>query len=233
MSTLYPGSIDNGTTLPNPSASSPTNNPDHASLHANANDAVKAVETKVGTGASTPTLNNLLIGTGTGTSSWSKVAPTGTIVGTTDTQTLTNKTINGGTISNATISNPTLTVDSVTGFTSSTTGSVYGLSVASGVLSSPTLSGTVGGNLTFSGTMSVNGQPTFQGTTAPPAAGANTAGIKVSSTANLGIFFGSGAPTFSAAQGSLYIRTDGSSTTTRAYVNTNGSTTWTYLTAGA
>lgn len=47
------------------------------------------------------------------------------------------------------------------------------------------------------------------------------------------ILVGSGAPTMSAAKGSLYIRTDGSSTSTRMYVNTNGSTTWTNFTTAA
>lgn len=44
------------------------------------------------------------------------------------------------------------------------------------------------------------------------------------------ICFGSGVPTLSAPQGSLYLRTDGSSTSTRMYVNTNGSTGWTGVT---
>jgi hypothetical protein len=55
----------------------------------------------------------------------------------------------------------------------------------------------------------------------------------MSSTPNLGVFFGSGAPTLSAAQGSLYLRTDGSSASTRLYVNTNGSTGWTSVTTAA
>lgn len=42
---------------------------------------------------------------------------------------------------------------------------------------------------------------------------------------------GAGAPTASAAQGSLYLRKDGSSTSTRLYVNTNGSTGWTDFTS--
>ena len=42
-----------------------------------------------------------------------------------------------------------------------------------------------------------------------------------------GIYVGSSTPSLTAAQGSLYIRTDGSATQTRLYVNTNGSTTWT------
>lgn len=61
-------------------------------------------------------------------------------------------------------------------------------------------------------------------------AGGSTTGLLVSSVSNLGIFVGSGVPTLSAAQGSLYLRTDGSSTSTRLYVNTNGTTGWTNVT---
>lgn len=69
--------------------------------------------------------------------------------------------------------------------------------------------------------------------TAIPAGGTAGAGFKFSSTANFGVFFGSGAPTLSAAQGSLYVRSDGSSTSTRLYVNTNGTTGWTNVTTAA
>jgi hypothetical protein len=48
-----------------------------------------------------------------------------------------------------------------------------------------------------------------------------------------GVFMGSGAPTFAAGKGSLYLRSDGSSTSTRAYINTDGSTTWTNLVTAA
>jgi hypothetical protein len=48
-----------------------------------------------------------------------------------------------------------------------------------------------------------------------------------------GIYSGSGAPTFTAAKGSLYLRTDGSSTSTRAYINTDGAGTWTSVTTAA
>lgn len=63
--------------------------------------------------------------------------------------------------------------------------------------------------------------------TAVPAGGTTGAGFLLSSTNNFGVFFGSGAPTLSAAKGSLYLRSDGSGTNDRIYVNTNGSTTWT------
>jgi hypothetical protein len=78
-----------------------------------------------------------------------------------------------------------------------------------------------------------NGAITIQNALAIPAGGTAGAGLMVSSTANFGIFFGSGVPTLSAAKGSLYLRSDGSSTTTRMYVNTDGATTWTAVTTVA
>jgi hypothetical protein len=63
-----------------------------------------------------------------------------------------------------------------------------------------------------------------------PAGGVAGRGLRFSSTANFGVFFGSGAPTLSAAKGSLYLRSDGSGTSDRMYVNTNGSTAWTAVT---
>lgn len=69
----YPSSIDDSTTLPNPASGQFTNNPDHAVLHSTENDAIKAVETKLGTGASTATSNTVLRGTGTGTTAFAQV----------------------------------------------------------------------------------------------------------------------------------------------------------------
>ena len=80
-------------------------------------------------------------------------------------------------------------------------------------------------------TVSATGNVTADSATAPAAGG--MAAFLASSTAGLGIYVGSGAPTISAAQGSIYLRTDGSSTSTRLYVNTNGSTTWTNVTTAA
>ncbi len=50
---------------------------------------------------------------------------------------------------------------------------------------------------------------------------------------NFGIYYGSGLPTITASKGSLYLRSDGSSTSTRLYVNTDGGTTWTNFTSTA
>lgn len=74
---------------------------------------------------------------------------------------------------------------------------------------------------------------TVMSATSIPAGGTAGSGIMLSSTANFGIFFGSNTPSLSAAQGSLYLRSDGSSGSTRAYINTNGSTGWTSITTAA
>lgn len=49
-------------------------------------------------------------------------------------------------------------------------------------------------------------------------------------TTGPGIYFGSGAPTITAPQGSVYFNTTGSSVSTRMYINTTGSTVWTAVT---
>jgi hypothetical protein len=82
-------------------------------------------------------------------------------------------------------------------------------------------------------TLSGTGAATILSGTAIPAGGTTGSGYLFSSTSNYGIFFGSGAPTLSAAKGSLYLRSDGSATNNRAYINTDGATTWTALTTAA
>lgn len=44
---------------------------------------------------------------------------------------------------------------------------------------------------------------------------------------------GTGTPTFSATKGTLYLNLTGSSTSTRAFINTDGATTWTAVTTAA
>jgi hypothetical protein len=84
-----------------------------------------------------------------------------------------------------------------------------------------------GGNITSVGGLAI------LNSTAIPAGGTLNTGLRFSSTASFGIFFGSGAPTLSAAQGSIYLRSDGSGTANRMYINTNGSTTWTNVVTAA
>ena len=82
------------------------------------------------------------------------------------------------------------------------------------------------GNVT-GGNLRTAGQLLAASATAIAAGGSQSLGLEFSTTVDFGIFFGSGAPTISAAKGSLYLRSDGSTTNDRMYVNTDGSTTWT------
>jgi hypothetical protein len=76
------------------------------------------------------------------------------------------------------------------------------------------------------------------GGTGSTAIGNATGVINLIGTVQLGntgpeILFGAGAPTIAAPQGSLYINTTGNSTSTRMYINTNGTTGWTNFVTAA
>ena len=74
------------------------------------------------------------------------------------------------------------------------------------------------------GLITVPAAALVQSGTAIPAGGTAGAGYRFSSTSNFGVFFGSGAPSLAAAQGSIYLRSDGA-----PYVNKDGSTVWAEL----
>lgn len=67
---------------------------------------------------------------------------------------------------------------------------------------------------------------------ATPAAASAVAGLTMGS-ALVGLYWGTGNPTVSAPKGSLYIKTDATTTTTRLWINTDGGTTWTNFTTAA
>ena len=90
-----------------------------------------------------------------------------------------------------------------------------------------------GGNVLSSAVVSAVGAATILSGTAVPPGGTVGAGYKFSSVANFGVFFGSGAPSLVAAKGSLYLRSDGSTTNDRMYVNTDGFATWTAVITAA
>lgn len=77
--------------------------------------------------------------------------------------------------------------------------------------------------------VSATGNVTADSGTAPTAGG--MAAFLASSTANFGVYVGSGAPSISAAQGSLYLRTDGTTTNDRIYVR--GSSSWIAITTAS
>jgi hypothetical protein len=92
-----------------------------------------------------------------------------------------------------------------------------------------TTTATIGAAMSVT-TVSATGNVTADSGTAPVAGGA--AAFLATSTANFGIYLGSGAPTVAAAKGSLYLRSDGSSTSTRLYVS-DGGTTWIAVTTAS
>lgn len=121
---------------------------------------------------------------------------------------------------------------------SSTASSVTGLTVkaaaAAGGLAVTTTSSGSNENLTIAalGTGSITFNPAVVAT----AGGAANDGIKFGSL-GVGLFTGTGAPSFSAMNGSIYVDSNATTTTTRIYVNKSGAgtagTTWTNLTTAA
>lgn len=95
-----------------------------------------------------------------------------------------------------------------------------------GTTGAVTVTGTTGAAITATSTVTALSGSALTAGGAAAFIGTNTA-------AGMGIYMGSGAPTIAAAKGSLYLRSDGSSTSTRAYINSDGATTWTALTTAA
>jgi hypothetical protein len=63
-------------------------------------------------------------------------------------------------------------------------------------------------------------------------AGGASAFIATNTAVGMGVYIGSGAPTVAAAKGSIYLRSDGSSASTRLYVS-DGGTTWIAVTTAS
>lgn len=67
MTTAYPVALD---AFGNPLASDPLSAPPHHAQHADANDAIEAIEAKIGIGAGTPAAGTVLAGSAPGVSGW-------------------------------------------------------------------------------------------------------------------------------------------------------------------
>lgn len=87
-------------------------------------------------------------------------------------------------------------------------------------------------DVTLGASASVIGTITTRSATATPAAASAVSALAFGS-AGITLTWGTGAPSQTQPKGSLYIRTDGSSTSTRLYINTDGATTWTNVTTAA
>lgn len=83
-------------------------------------------------------------------------------------------------------------------------------------------------------TLGATGAITAKNATAITAGGGAGLGqaFLVSSTANFGLFFGSGAPTLAASAGSVYLNSTGSAVNNRMYVNDAGTAWIAFTTAG-
>lgn len=129
MATRFPSAgIDDSSTLPNPNTTDKTNSPSLAGQQGNQNDAIKAIETKLGTGTSTPVANTFLLGTGTGTSAWSAVTSAQLISAVSD------ETGTGSLVFNSTPTLITPKVDTINESTLNNGVTVGGVNIRSGAL---------------------------------------------------------------------------------------------------
>lgn len=97
-----------------------------------------------------------------------------------------------------------------------------GLTSTKAISTTATITGT-GGITTPATVVALSGGAATAGGNVTPA-------VTIASTvtgSGVGIYFGNGAPSITAAQGSLYLNTTGSSIATRLYVNTTGAAIWT------
>lgn len=85
----------------------------------------------------------------------------------------------------------------------------------------------------INGGIAATGSAVLASGEALPAGGNTIARATLSSTADFGVYVGSGAPTVSAAKGSLYLRSDGTGVGDRAYIATDSVGGWTAITTVA
>lgn len=119
--------------------------------------------------------------------------------------------------------NPTTNDKALIGTSWVNTSSNEAFILTSIVSNSATWESISGGSGTFSSLTVTTGPVSLAGIT-------TLGGTLALSSTGPQVLFGAGAPSISAPQGSLYLNTTGNSTSTRAYINTNGTTGWTAIT---
>jgi hypothetical protein len=122
---------------------------------------------------------------------------------------------------------------SVTGGVATGTGTGGALTLAAGASGG---AGGTAGAVTINSGAAAGGTAagvTIQSANAPVAGGGVAAAVLCTSTALLGIYWGTGSPTFAAAKGSLYLKTDAATSATRLFVSSDAVGTWTAFTSAA
>lgn len=152
------------------------------------------------------------------------------ILGTPQSGTVTNLTGTASININGTVGATTPAAGAFTTLSASST--VSGTGFSAYLASPPAIGGTTpaavaGTTGSFSGILGSNLALKAALAYSTTAGGDSAAGVIIGNVGQVGVYFGSGAPLITAGKGSLYLRTDGSTTNDRMYVNTNGSTTWT------
>lgn len=129
----FPTSLDSFT---NPGAGDTTAAVNHADQHANANDAIEAIEAKVGVGASTPSAGKVLRASGSGSSEWGAVESTDVdgATGTGDFVLAVSPAILSATLTTPIINNPTLNTDVISEFTTAAGVTIDGLLIKDGTI---------------------------------------------------------------------------------------------------
>lgn len=146
--------------------------------------------------------------------------------------------VNGTAYKNfATLTNgdtPSFAIAAPSGGTVAIDGAVIGgTTPAAGTFTTMTASTSVLGAATGTSASLTGGYVAKSGTAAPASAGAVAAGVPLSLFSNgIGIYVTTDAPAFSAVKGSLCIALDGSSSSTRLFIN-NGTTNWIAVTTAS
>lgn len=133
MAINFPTSLDSFT---NPSGTQTLDSPDHAGQHSDANDALEALEAKVGISSGTPVANRVLFGDGNGSSKWSGTIDVGTV-------STANLIATSGTVSGILLGTVQITGGTVT------TALVTSSTINNSVIGTPAVTGGTATNLTL------------------------------------------------------------------------------------